>query len=368
MMFSAVVIYGQWTPEGFGTSPKLEARDSSKITVKANVIGFFKNNEYVSPIAKGKTLPGVQFEPTVGYQIGTRIRAEIGFYGVYYSGDELEHGDLLIGNTISRIQYSPDAAVDLHLILGNYYGGLNHRLIEPMYAWERHLNSKPESGFQLLLEKENIFMDAWVNWSRYIEYGDSVPEILTVGLSSSMKVPSFSTERLKITIPFQMLIYHEGGQIDVSNTKMIVAGNLAAGICSEYQLGDRFFKSVGFNFYALGYYDKLPNKDMRPYNKGWALYPTLQVDASPFKASVGYWRAHKYFSFMGEPLLNSFNMYYPGQVIPDRNLLVAKFLFSRQVCKEFTWGGHLETYSELRGEFKTNYSFGLYMRFNTRFF
>lgn len=367
-ILSSVLSYGQWTPEGLTTSPELNASDSSRVTVKGNILGFFKNDEYVSPLTKGRTLPGVRLEPSIGYQIGTSVRADVILNAMYYSGDVLEHGDKFAGSIDVRLQYSPQSTPDLHLVLGNYYGGLNHRLVEPMYAWERHLNDDSESGFQLLYKTESLFLDTWVNWRQYIEPGDSVPEILSFGLSSSVKLPSMKEGRLRFSLPLQLMIYHEGGQIDVSESKMIVAGNLATGICSEYSVGDGTLKNIGFNLYALGYYDKRPDPEKRPYDKGWALYPTLQLDMSPFKASLGYWHSKKYFSFMGNPLFNSFNVYEQEQALPTRDLLVTKFFYSSQIDKRFTWGAHLETYTELNDKFKTNYSFGVYMRMNTRFF
>lgn len=364
--FLSAVAYGQWTPGAFWSSPQLEARDSAKVTVKADIIGFFKNDEYISPVAKGRTLPGLQFEPAVGYQIGTQVRADIILNAKYYSGDILEHGHKFAGYIDARIQYSPKEIPDFHLVLGHYYGGANHRLIEPMYSWERHFVDDPESGLQALYNSKNFSIDSWINWRQYIDKGDSVPEILTFGVSSSLKLPALSNNRLKLSVPFQLMIYHEGGQIDVSDSKMIVAGNLATGLCSEYELGGRFLKSIGFNLYALGYYDKRPDANKRPYSKGWALYPTLQLDASPFKASIGYWHAHKYYSFLGEALFNSFDTYNPTEVLPNRGLLVTKFLYTKQIGKEFTLGAHFDAFSELRGTFKTNYSFGVYMRLNTR--
>lgn len=360
--------FGQWLPEGLRSSPRLEARDSAKLTVKGDILGFFKNDEYVSPVSKGKTLPGMRVEPSIGYQLGTSVRAELILNAMYYSGDVLEHGDKFVGSVGARLQYSPQSISNLHLLLGNYYGGANHRLVEPMYAWERHLVDKSESGLQVLYDSGNFFGDVWVNWRQYIEQGDSVPEILTFGVSSELKLPSLKNGRLNFKIPFQLLIYHEGGEIDVSDSKMVVVGNLATGVCAEYKVDRDFLKSIGLNVYALGYYDKRPDLTKRPYDKGWALYPTLQFDASPFKASFGYWHGHKYFSFLGESLFNSFNMYNPDEVLPKRDLFVAKFLYSKQITKGFTWGAHLDTYSELRGTFKMNYSFGVYMRFNTRFY
>lgn len=85
---------------------------------------------------------------------------------------------------------------DFSLIFRNIYGGLNHRLIEPLYQWERQFTDKPESGLQLVYCDKRYSIDIWVNWQRFIEHGDFVPEILTVGTSASAKL-SYSQQILQ---------------------------------------------------------------------------------------------------------------------------------------------------------------------------
>lgn len=367
LLLFPICVYGQWIPDKLETSPELNPKDSSRLMVSAEITGFFKNNEYFSPIVKGRTLPGVKFEPKVGYQIGSQVRIDLGITGIYYSGDVLKKGDRFFNSIYARLQY--DATPDLHLVLGNLYGGVNHRLLEPLYSWENHYVGHPEQGLQLIYKDKDkkYFADLWVNWERYIEYGDSVPEILTFGLSSSVRLNS-AEKRLRFTIPLQFLVHHEGGQIDVSSKNMIVTGNVATGISADYDLHGNFFKSIGFDLFALGYYDKLEDKEIRPYSSGWGLYPRLRVDASRVRMSVGYWEARKFYSFMGEPLFNSFNNLYEDYVYPRKRLVTAKFLYSRRVNKYFAWGAHAETYTDLMRGGETDYSFGVYMRFNGRIF
>lgn len=219
---------------------------------------------------------------------------------------------------------------------------------------------------QLIYEDKKYFADVWLNWQRFIQKGDSVPEVLTFGVSSSVNLTRPDSP-LKISIPFQLVIHHQGGQIDVSEEKMIVSGNLATGICSEYSINSKLIKSIGANIYLIGYYDKLPDNSVRPYSNGWGIYPTFTVDASPFKAMIGYWNAKKFYSFEGEPLFASFNTDYPNDVLTNRSLITFKASYSKQLHKMLSIGVQIETYSDLdRG--KTDYSFGVNLRFNGRLF
>lgn len=354
-----ICVYSQWIPEQLLTSPILSENDSNKLTVDAEVIGFMKNNEYFSPIVKGETFPGTFVSPKLRYQVDNKLRAELGVTSIFFSGEQNKEKTHLIDEVFIRLQYAIQP--NFNLVFGNYYGGVNHKLIEPLYKWEDHFTRTPESGIQLIYEDSKYFFDSWLNWEQYIKRGDTVPEILTFGVSSAVKL-SKPTSRLQLSIPLQLLINHRGGQIDDSDEKMVVAGNLATGICSEYAIENSFIKSIGLSAYAVGYYDKLPDQDLRPYENGWGVYPVLTVDANPFKFMTGYWHAKHFYSFGGEPLFGSFNYYYKDITLPNRNLLTTKLSFSKQLHKMIGIGAQIETYSDLnRGE--TDYSLGIYLRF-----
>ncbi|NDW10071.1 hypothetical protein [Dysgonomonas sp. 520] len=354
------IINAQWMPDGLKSSTHLSSENSDKLQLKIDMTGFFKNNEYSSPIAKGATFPGTMFTPRLRYQIGSQFSAEIGATGLYYSGDQQKDGMDFFKWVHARLQYQP--LPNLNFVLGNLYAGVNHRLIEPLYRWELHMTNKPESGIQLTYENKRFFVDTWVNWRRYIERGDSVPEVLTFGLSSSIKLTS-PEKRLQLSIPFQTLIYHEGGQIDRSESPLVVAGNIATGLVSDYQIGDGFIKSAGFNIYGLGYYDKKPNPEIRPYDKGWAVYPVFHMEAKYLNFMAGYWHARKFYAFEGEELFASFNPLHPEERLPTRNVVTFKLAYERQLKRMFAFGIHAESYSDLKRK-KTDYSFGVFLRLN----
>ncbi len=364
MSILSISMYSQWVPDKLTDSSSLPEEENNKLTVNADIVGFFKNNEYFSPIVKGETLPGVYIRPTVSYQAENKLRATFGITGLYYSGDQQKEGTYVFNGIFARLQYAVHP--HLHLVFGNYYGGVNHRLPEPLYKWERQLTEKPEGGLQLKYEDEKYFADVWLNWQRFIQKGDSVPEVMTFGLSSSAALTR-PEKSLKITIPFWLVIHHQGGQIDVSEEKMIVCGNAATGICSEYVLRPGFIRSVGINLYLLGYYDKLPDPNTRPYGKGWGVYPTLQINTSFFQFMAGYWYAKKFYSFEGEPLFASFNPEYPSETLVDRSLLTLKGSYSKDLHESFSVGGQVESYSDMKSG-RTDYSFSVYLRFTPRFF
>lgn len=363
-LFLTLQAWPQWVPELLQTSSALPAKDNGKFALELEAIGFFKNNEYFSPVSKGQTFPGTFIRPRAIAQIDDKLRLELGITGLYFSGDQQKNGVEAVNSIFARIQYA--IKPNLHLVFGNYYGGANHRLLEPLYRWERQYIEKPESGLQLLYENKRVFADVWLNWQRYIEHGDSVPEILNFGLSAAAKLTA-DDRPLSISVPLQLTIYHQGGQVDTSNEKMIVCMNAATGLSMEWALG-RTVRSIGLDAYVLGYYDKLPNKEIRPYDRGWAVYPVFKVNAKYFKYMLGYWHARKFYTFEGEPLFSSFNPLYPDEELqPTRRLITSKITFFKPLHKAFSLGAQAEGYYDV-GLGKFDYSFGVSIRVDAQLF
>ncbi|MCL2650858.1 MAG: hypothetical protein FWD60_07525 [Candidatus Azobacteroides sp.] len=364
LLLVSISVHSQWIPENLLSTVQLSENDSNKLTLAVDMTGFFKDNEYFSPVELGRTLPGTNFLPRIAYQIDNKFRAELGIHKVYFSGEQKrDNRGLFIDGIFARMQYAINP--EFNLVLGNIYGGLNHRLIEPLYQWESQLIEKPESGLQLVYKNERFFGDVWVDWRRYIEFGDSVPELLTFGMSFNGMLTK-PQNQLQVSIPFQLLINHSGGQINVSPPPMIVMGNAATGICMEYSLKNRFLKSVALKTYIAGYYDKLPDKTQRPYRDGWGVYPVVQLNSTLFSFMTGYWYAKQFYALNGEQLLGSFNPNYPNELLPERKLLTTKLMYSQQLLKNLNIGAGIETYTDLNLKW-TDYSFNVYLRFNPEF-
>ena len=358
LQFYLFSVHAQWIPSSLFSSPVLSETDSGRLSIGADITGFFKNNEYFSPVAVGQTLPGVSMLLTLGYQISDKFKTEAGLYALKYSGEAGLNEQLFV-----RLQYA--FTPNFHIVLGNLYGGVNHRLIEPLYQWERYLADPPESGLQLTLHNERWFTDVWVNWQHFIRRGSPLPEMLTFGTSASYQVLEPSN-KFGLSIPMQLLIHHTGGQIDTSSDPMIVLGNAATGICAKWNINNFRVRWIGFDVYLAGYYDRYSNEELRPYKSGWGVYPVLHINAMPLEIMAGYWHAQNWYAFAGEPLFGSFDPYRPQNLLPDRKLLNLKLAYNRKLLQGVLIGTQIELYSDLKRK-ETDYSFGIFLRFYDRF-
>ena len=352
----------QWIPQSLLDIPSIVAADSNRLSLKVDMTGLFKNNEYFSPVAIGQTYPGMVLLPALTYQASGKFRAEAGAYMVQFAGRD---GFSLL-QPFLRLQYA--FTPKFSMVLGNLYGNLNHRLIEPLYQWEKHFTARPESGLQFVWHGDRLFADTWIDWERYIERNDRFPEVLTFGASVVGRLFALD-KRFFLNVPVQLLIHHQGGQIDQSDEPGMMLTNAAVGISTGYRLNRKWLQSVAIDIYDALYYDNSTQHDARPYVQGLGIYSVLHLDAAPFALMVGYWHSEKFYAFHGEPLFASFDRYNPLDPLsqlPVRNMLIAKFAFDKTVYKGISIGAYAETYTDTdRGE--TDYSFGVHLRFCSAF-
>ena len=202
----------------------LSAGDRQCLRLNIDNLNFFQNNEFKGNVDKGYTLPGLWLQPRVSYQPLANLRLEAGVHLLYYSGakhypsggyqglpywqDANEsNGKGLHARPFFRAQLS-GFDNKLNLVLGNLYGGANHRLIEPLYNPELNLSADPESGLQVLFNLPCFDLDAWIDWQNFIFRQDNQQEQFTLALSSRIKFKDSGWY-----IPVQLVAQHWGGEI-----------------------------------------------------------------------------------------------------------------------------------------------------------
>src|SRR5262249_28334361 len=144
-------------------------------------LGFGKNNEYEHTIVQGYTLFGYQFNPYLSYQISKHFRVDA---GVFLQKDFGNSSYTTTAPTLS-VKYQ---LKDFSITFGNLDGSLNHRLIEPLYDFERVLNNRLENGLQVQVIRDDLFFDTWVDWHKMIYVNDPNQEQLTAGMHFNKRI------------------------------------------------------------------------------------------------------------------------------------------------------------------------------------
>lgn len=345
-------------PVGSEHSPFFAPADSQKLFFHVTDKNFFKNNEYFNKLNEGYTLLGVVLEPTLVYYPGKTTRFEAGASFLKYSGRQ-GFSDI---QPLIRFQYQPSPV--FQMVMGSLYGGTQHGLIEPLYRWEQEFMNPVENGLQFLFYTDRFKADVWLHWEKFILRNDPFQEELSVGTSMTYNLlPTESS--FNLTIPFQSLISHHGGQGIGVDLPLQTLANYASGLKATWKMPAKL-KEVNLECWVMGYNDLSPQK-LQAYKKGYAVYPKAGVRLGKFLLQTGYFHGDKFIAIKGEPLYHSALTPNNGLVYPIRNLITAKFAFTQQLEKGISMAAYTEIYNDLKSG-NTDYNYGVHIIFDADFF
>lgn len=341
----------------FEDRQSLAAADSGKLFFDLGFLGFSKNNEYFDTIIEGYTLLGYQLHPSLGYYARKNVRLAA---GAYLQQDFGNRGFSTVVPTLSlKITKGPMA-----LVFGNIEGSLGHRLIEPLYGFERVLNHRLETGIQLKSMTENLFFDLWLDWQNTIYNNDPEQERFVSGLSVQKKI--LKKAAFEISIPVQVLIAHRGGQINISHEPLETLMNSAVG--AEVQKhGTGWMKAWKVNgFYA--YYKDVTATYGRPYLDGSGFYANATMSmAFGLDVMASYWQTHEFLSIQGGNIYPSVSEFDYRVQRENMQLAIVRLLYNREIAKGLAATLRVEPYYDL-GFNSFQYSYGFYLQFKDRFF
>ena len=319
---------------------------------------FLFDAEYFSPLESGFTWIGLQFQPELVYQVSEHFLLKGGVYLLKYSGRE-ETSDV---RPVFTAVYKFSEAVSL--VMGSFYGSLNHRLPEPLYQYDRSMYDFPEEGVQVLVHTSWLEGDYWLQWRNFILPGDPFQEQLVFGTSSRFRVFR-RMEGWRFTIPVYTMIHHKGGQIDSSPEPVHTFGNLAGGVAAEKMLGSGFFRSVTGELLVYNYFDN-SGQPLFNFTSGWGIRPVAGVTAKNMVFRLGYWYGHNFFAFLGEPLYASVSEKTDAAGYPDRSLLTFKVKYGKTFEKGVGLTLYGNGYYDLKMQ-RFDYNVGLQLLFNADF-
>jgi hypothetical protein len=332
--------------------------DSQKLSFHFKYNSFFKNNEYFNTLYEGATYPGFQAEPTLVYHPGPTTRMEAGARFLKFFGRD---GIFRI-EPIFRFQYQP--VPYFQAILGTIFGGTQHGLIEPLYRWQRSLTDPTENGVQFLVKTKQVKADVWLNWEKFILPNDPFQEELTFGTTFEWKLLP-TDRRFSISLPFQTLVSHHGGQNLVVDFPLRTILDFATGIKTTVYPKNKKIREWNFELWYLGYADMSPQK-LQAFREGYAIYPRSEIYISNFIVQAGYFHGNMFESPEGETLFHSALIPFSDEKRPVRDLVTAKLAFRKQIQKGISLAAYIETYSDLAVP-QTDYCYGFHLTIDGTF-
>ena len=348
------VTKAQYDNSAFFQKMDIDTTDYSNLYLGVNTLLFNKNNEYSDNVADGYTLFGYQINPYLSYYPAKFVRIDLGVYAQQDFGNP--EFSMIVPTFSARLIHDK-----FSLQFGNIAGNIHHRMIEPLYDFENVLVNRPELGFQILYDGEKLWSDMWINWEKMLYSGDYDQEIVTGGSSSKFNITK------NITIPVQLLINHQGGQIDTNPNRARTKSNFSIGV--DYQkILSGFLREFRMEYHFIAYKD-FSSRKLSIFDDGYGWYLNAAVKAKiNTTVMLSYWMGSEYIPIKGTPLYSSvsFKYKYPNNLEQERELLILRFMSDYNIFEGMVLSSRFEPYINLR-DGKFNFSMGLYLNYSPEF-
>ena len=369
------------------SSYRIRQSDLRALRVEVDALTFFRDNEYSSKLTKGYSLPGLWVEPKLVYTPLSQIELELGAHALIFNGankypcyvyhdvgrwkgSQHQHG----AHALPWLRAKADFK-HLTVVMGDIYGGQNHRLSTPLWNAEANLSQDPEMGFQLLWDRNKIgtsgiwdcHMDTWLNWQSYIFEEDSHQEAFTVG--SAWKVGFLSPwSKVRWYMPLQLVIQHRGGEQDTTSMGVQTLCNASVGLGMHWYPTTRTVKQVNAEASVLATYQQ--SGTLWPFDTGVAYHVTAGAD---FRRGIslrgGAFRAPLHFvSLYGSPFFSTLSVR-DGESHRGITTAYLRADYHYTFHHDYVLGAEAEAYQCWLGRStlhpksdELNFSFGIYLR------
>ncbi|MBC7425150.1 MAG: hypothetical protein H7321_01340 [Bacteroidia bacterium] len=340
----------------FNMSDTIVSSDTGKVKLHINTLNFFRNTEYFTPIDEGQTFIGFQGQADVSYQPYKNLRIH---GGIYIQKDYGTNGFTLV-QPIFRITYRPGK---WQYNLGQLDGSTNHRLIEPLFNIDRAITNKLENGLQAKYSGKKLWLDGWLNWEKATYHEANVQEQFTIG--ASVRLDILKRKKIEIVMPFQNILNHRGGQIDITGNPIVSRMNTAIGIsaiCNIFKTRIRNFKLEQYYVASNDFSPALT----QPYKNGHGFLSTLSVSTKNTTLMLNYWNGTEYQSGRGTLIYNSYAFYDVYYHERFRELIFVRFLYYKNIYKNLNFDFRAEPIYDLINH-EIQYSYSVYLSYKVSF-
>jgi len=336
------------------TFKNISDSDYNKLHLSIENCNFLKNNEYFNNFSDGYTLIGYYLKPELEYYPGTKSRITAGIHLLKYSGINK------YSQYIPTFSFTHQFSNSYTIIFGTLKGTLNHKLVEPVYKFERYFENNVENGLQFLINTKYFDADIWSDWNKFIFKGETSQEEFVFGLSSQLKLTQAESE-IEVSIPIQFIGKHKGGQINISDEKVQTLLNSITGLCLTYHTNNNLLRSVALKNYIIFYNDLSPDKVLI-FKSGQGFSSNIIINTSIFNLNLGYWKANNFISPLGDPIFQSVSEKYSDFSESERKIFTGKIIFQKNIGQFVNLGLRFESYYDLINS-NFDYSFGINILF-----
>lgn len=357
---------------------RIDSTDIKALRVEIDNLSFFHDNEYSGKLVKGYSLPGLWIQPKLTFNPIKQIGLEVGLHALIFNGankypcyayhdigtwkgNQYQSGAHLLPWVRAKAQFKY-----LTIVLGDIYGGQNHRLIEPLFNPELNISQDPEMGVQLLWDRPHLHADIWLNWQSYIFELDTHQEAFTVGMNWMIKYNK-PGKKINWFSPVQLVIQHRGGEQNIAMRGVQTICNAGVGVGMKWNANRKALKHLGAEVNMLAAYQQ--SGELWPFKSGLALHTGVNLNLwNHLGIKANYLYAPKHFiSLYGNPLYNTVSQIDQTD-FDGNNTISARVSYHYVIAKHYVVGAQAEAYQTwLPKHSELNFNFGIYLRVNPNF-
>ena len=356
-IITSINVHAQVDYPVFKDKTIINPADSQQLSFNLYNLNYINNTEWFGKIPLSGTLFGYELIPEIEYQVSPKLIVK---GGIYLQKEFGRPNYTTIAPTF-QVKYR---AKHSSYIIGNLEGNMNHGFIEPIYDYKLLLNERLENGFQFLVDTKPYNHDLFINWRRAIHPGDDFKEQFDIGYSANLNV--VKKNNWDIHIPIQLLYSHKGGQYDGLGGPFQSLTNLAFGLSTNYQVNKKLFEKIVFENYYVNYKDVSKVKQ-QPFNEGNAFLSHLLFQFKNVGIDLRYWNGEGYIGPRGMALFQSVSEKHPGLVEKHRELLIASFIFDKEIYKNVYFDFRIIPYKDFLEKMTSGtgleYSYEMYIKY-----
>ena len=360
-IFSLSALQGQIQNDSLEYRIRPDSLKTGELHLSVHNFNYMRNYEYFNKIQDGYTLFGAQLEPQLLYyahpqltvSAGVHLRKDFGGRGIYRTFP------------LFSVKYQKHNTT---LINGVLEGSIHHRMIEPVFDFEKRITEPVEYGTQFIIKNKSFFLDTFINWKRMIYKPSPDQEQILGGASADLTV--IKNSNLSLTMPLQLTVFHQGGQIDIINEPLQTLVNSAIGLKLKVPLKGFVHALRSENYYVQ--YNDLSFSDDQAFSNGGGWFLNNGIDTRYGSLMGTYWDANGFISSQGMPIYQSVSQHinYTGYTQANRRLLMVRYSYQKKLLPNLYLDLRFEPIMDLnkpRGKKKIEFSNSSFLVYKQEF-
>ena len=361
LVFSLSALHAQIVNDSLEYRIRPDSLKTGELHLSVHNFNYMRNYEYFNKIQDGYTLFGAQLEPQLLYyahpqvtiSAGVHLRKDFGGRGIYRT------------YPLFAVKYRKHNTT---LINGVLEGSIHHRMIDPVFDFEKRITEPVEYGTQFIIENKSLFLDAFINWKRMIYKPSPDQEQILGGASADLSL--IKNSKLSLSLPLQLTVFHQGGQIDVTTVPLQTLVNGAMGFKFRVPF-EGFVNAFRSENYYTNYTD-LSFTLAQAFSKGGGWFLNSGIDTKYGSVMGTYWDANEYISTQGMPIYQSVSQHinYPGYTQAKRRLLMVRYSYQKRLVPNLYLDFRFEPMMDLnrpRGKKKIEFSNSSFLVYKQEF-